>query len=112
MALRQDQACRGEVERQAQHRGDQQDGRKRREFERRVDEQRRHQDQHGQDDRDRQEDIEDERRQRQDQHDQDGHHADRERDVAALEQVGEAPYAEGGAAGLSCRDISHAAPPA
>jgi hypothetical protein len=50
-----------------------------------VDEQRRHQDQHGEDDRDRQRQIEQDRRQRQDQHDQDGQHADRKRDVAALE---------------------------
>ena len=84
---RQDQARRGEVEREPQHGGDQQDGRERRELERRMDEQRRHQDQHRQDDRDRQEHVEHDRRQRQDQHDQDGHHADRERDVAALEQV-------------------------
>ena len=39
MAVRQDEAGRGEVERQPQHRGDQQDGRKHREFERRVNEQ-------------------------------------------------------------------------
>ncbi len=45
MAVRQDQARRGEVERQPQHGDDQQDGREGRELQRRLDEQRRHQDQ-------------------------------------------------------------------
>ena len=86
VAVRQDEARRGEVERQPQHGRDQQHGRERGEFERRLDEQRRHQDQHGDDDRDRQREIEQDRRQRQDQHDQDGQHADGERDVAALHE--------------------------
>ena len=82
---------------------------KRGEFERRVDEQRRHQDQHRQDDRDRQEHVEHDRRQRQDQHDQDGHHADRERDVAALEKVAQRPDAGNreAAAFVPCRDVGH-----
>ena len=46
MPARQNEACRGEIEREPQHRGDQQHGRERREFKRRVNEQRRHQDQH------------------------------------------------------------------
>ena len=54
--------------------------------------------------------IQHQRRQRQDQDDQDGHHADRERDVAALGQVAQTPDAgEREAAGrLSCRDVGHA----
>ena len=64
---------------------------KRGEFERRLDEQRRHQDQHGEDDRDREREVEQERRQRQDQDDEDGQHADRERDVAALEHAPMSP---------------------
>ena len=85
VAVREDQARRGEVERQPQHGRDQQHGREGGEFERRLDEQRRHQDQHREDDRDRQQQVEQERRQRQDQDDEDRHHADGERDVAALE---------------------------
>ncbi len=107
---REDQARRGEVEREAQHGRDQQDGRERGEFERRVDEQRRHQDQHREDDRDRQREIEQHRRQRQDQHDQDGHHADRERDVAALGEVAQRSDAGKPETGcrLPCRDVGHA----
>ena len=89
VAVRQDQARRGEVERQPQHGRDQQHGREGGEFQRRVDEQRRHQDQHRQDDRDRQRQVEQDRRQRQDQDDEDGQNADRERDVAALEHGAE-----------------------
>ena len=96
--VRQDQAGRGEVEREPQHGGDQQDGRERGELERRVNEQRRHQDQHREDDGDREEQVEQDRRQRQDEDHQDGHHADGERDVAALEQraeVGQARQTDG-----------------
>ncbi len=56
--------------------GDQQHRREGREFERRLDEQRRHQDQHREDDRDRQQHVEQQRRQRQDQDDDDRHDAD------------------------------------
>ena len=86
VTVREDQARRGEVERQPQHGRDQQHGRERGEFQRRMDEQRRHQDQHRDDDRDRQREIEQDRRQRQDQHDEDGEHADGERDVAAFHE--------------------------
>jgi hypothetical protein len=61
-------------------------------------EQCRHQDQHGQDDRDGEEQVEQDGGQRQDEDHQDGHHADREPDVAALEQrpeVGQARQTEG-----------------
>jgi hypothetical protein len=105
----QDQPRRGEIEREAQHRGDQQHGREGGEFQRRVDEQRRHQDQHREDDRDRQREVEQHRRQWQDQHDQDGNHADRERDVAALRQLVQAAdhRKPEPADRLSCRDIGH-----
>ena len=93
VAARQDEPRRGEVERKPQHRRDEQHGRERGELERRVDEQRRHQDQHRQDDRDREREIQQDRRQRQDQHDQDRHHADREREIAALGEVAQTPDA-------------------
>jgi hypothetical protein len=87
VAVRQDQPGRGKIQRQPQHGRDQQHGREDREFQRRLDEQRGHQDQHRQDDRDRQEQVEQDRRQRQDQDHQDGQNADRKRDVAALEHA-------------------------
>ncbi len=80
---RQDQARRGEIEREPQHGGDEQHGRERGKLERRLDEQRRHQDQHREDDRERERHVEKRGRQRQQQHHQDRHHADCERDVAA-----------------------------
>ena len=83
VAVGENEPRRGEIERQPQHGGDQQHGRERGEFERRLDEQRRHQDQHGKGDRDGERKIEQHRRQRQDQDDEDRHHADRERNVAA-----------------------------
>ena len=58
-----------------------------------MDEQRRHQDQHREDDRYRQREVEQQRRQRQDQHHQDGENADGERDVAALEEGADIPEA-------------------
>ena len=97
MAVRQDQPRRSKVERQPQHRRDQQDGRERREFQRRLDEQRRHQDQDRQRDRDRQEKIEHDRGQRQDQHHQDGEDAERQREIAALQDF--ADFAETGKSG-------------
>ena len=87
MTVGQHQAGRRKIERQPQHGRDQQHRRKGREFERRLDEQRRHQDQHREDDRDGERKIEQERRQRQDQDDQNRHHADGEQNVAALEHV-------------------------
>ena len=107
VAVREDQARRREIERKAQHGGDQQHGRERREFERRVDEQRRHQDQHGQDDGDREREIEQQRRQRQDEDHQDGQHAEREREIAPLGEVAEAEAREGEPARLSCGDVGH-----
>ena len=107
VAVRQDQPRRGEVERQAQHRGNQQDGRKSGEFERRLDEQRRHQDQNRQRDRDRQKQIEHHRRQRQDQNDKNGQNAEGEREIAALEHgadVGEVGKSRGFCrTALACR---------
>lgn len=98
--VRQDQAGRGHVERQPQHGRDQQDGRKCREFQRRLDEQRRHQDQDRERDRDRQEQVQHDRRQRQDQHHQDGEDAERQRDVAALEDSDD--FVEGGGPAWRC----------
>src|SRR6185437_5304913 len=85
MAVRQDQPGGGEVERQPQHRRDQEDGRERGEFQRRLDEQRCHQDQDRERDRDRQEQVEHHRGQRQDQYHQDGEDAERQREIAALQ---------------------------
>ena len=93
---REDEPGRGEVEREPQHGRDQQHGRERGEFERRLDEQRRHQDQDREDDRDRERHVEQRRRQRQDEDDQDRHHADGERDVAALEPATEITEARKG----------------
>ncbi len=110
VAVRQDQPRGGEVERQPQHRRDQQDGRKRREFERRLDEQGGHQDQDRQRDRDREEQVEHDRGQRQDQHRQDGEDAERQRDVAALydvDDIAELEAAPCAACALTCGHINH-----
>jgi hypothetical protein len=93
VAVRQNEPRRGEVEREPQHGGDEQHGGKGGEFERRLDEQGRHQNQHGERDGDGKREVEQQRRQRQDEHDQNRHHAERERNVAAPEhgaEVGEA----------------------
>ena len=115
MALRQDQPGRGHVQRQPQHGRDQEDGRKRREFQRRLDEQRGHQDQDRDRDRDRQEQVQHDRGQRQDQHHQDGENAERQRQIAALEDVYDVGEAKtfAGACALTCRDVDHgcSAPP-
>jgi len=85
--------------------------RERREFQRRLDEQRSHQDQDRQRDRDRQEEIEHDRGQRQDQHHQNGEDAERQREIAALEDS--ADVAETRKSGPRCpctltrRDIDH-----
>ena len=84
-----DEACRGEIEREPQHGRDQQHRREGRELERRLDEQRRHQDQHGKRDRDREREVEKDRRQRQDEDHEDRHHADGEPDIAAPEHGAE-----------------------
>ena len=111
MPARQDQPGRGQVERQPQHGRDQEHGRERREFQRRLDEQRRHQDQDRQRDRDRQEQIEHHRGQWKDQHHQDDEDAERQREIAALEDA--ADFAETRKPGrrrpraLTCRYIHH-----
>ncbi len=107
---RQNEAGRGEIERQPQHRGDQQHGREGGEFERRLDEQRRHQDQHREDDRNGKCHVKKRRRQRQDEDDQDRHHADRQRDVAALEycpEIAELRHGEPACRLPACRTITH-----
>ena len=86
MAVREDEARGGEVEREPQHGRDQQHGGEGGEFERRVDEQSRHHDQHRDDDRDGEEQVEDDRWQRQDEDDEDRHHADGEREIATAQQ--------------------------
>src|SRR6185437_10138991 len=65
MAVGEDQPGRGEVERQPQHGGNQQHDREGREFERRLDEQRRHHDEDGKDDRDGEQYVEQHRGHRQ-----------------------------------------------
>jgi hypothetical protein len=113
VAARQDQPRRGEVERQPQHGRDQQHGGEGGEFQRRLDEQRRHQDQHGEGDRDRQRAVEQQRRQRQDKHHQNGEHADGKADVAAPQErrnLAEAGQADGAAGGsrFGCGgDVAH-----
>ncbi len=93
MTVGQDEAGRGQVEREAHHGRDQEHGRESGEFERAVDEQGRHQDQHREDDRDGKREVEQQRRQRQDQHHQDGEHADGKPDVAALQERGDVTQA-------------------
>jgi len=110
MAAGQYQPRRGEVERKPQHGRDQKNGRKRREFERRLDEQRGHQDQDGQRDRDREKQIEHQRGQGQDQHDQNGENTEGKRDVAALDEAADvAEFREvcGGARALTRRGVDH-----
>src|SRR5690606_31288744 len=107
VAVGEDQAGGGEVECQPHHGGDQQYRREGREFERRLDEQRRHQDQHREDDRDRQQAVEQHRRQRQDKNEDDAHDADREADVGGGEgpaHRAEAREAEAGRLGGGRRE--------
>ena len=84
VAVRQDHAGRRDVERQAQHGGDQEDGREGREIERPRDPQRDHQDQHRERDREGEADVDQEGRDRQEKHRQDDDDAEREEDVAAI----------------------------
>jgi hypothetical protein len=86
VAARQDEAGRGEIEREPQHGRYQQHGRKGGKFQRRLDEQGRHQDQHREGDRDGEREVEQKRRQRQNEDDENGHHADGQAKVAPLEQ--------------------------
>ena len=97
VAILQDQPCRGEVERQPQHGRDQQHRGKGGELQRRLDEQRRHQDQHGECDRDGQRHVEHHGRQRHDEHDQDRHdaHGGRPAPPVALPVAGGFPAAAG-----------------
>jgi hypothetical protein len=82
MAVRQDQAGRGEVQAEPQHRRDQQDRREGAEFQRLLDEERGHQDHHGNRDRQREPEIEQPARHRQDQHADDRDDRTGEREVA------------------------------
>ena len=104
-----DEAGRGEVQRQPHHGRDEQHRRERREFQRRLDEQGGHQDQHGEDDRERQEDVEQHRRQRQDQHDEDRQHAHGEDEIAFLQHLPDVGRleAEPGRSGARGADIGH-----
>ena len=109
VAVAQDEPRRGEVERQAHHRGRcsstvGKDG----EFERPLDEQRHHQDEHGSGDRERQADIEQPGRHRQDEHDQDRDDAERQRDLAAPQRRAERREArQGGLGGLGDGGVGH-----
>ena len=71
VAVAEDQPRRGEVQGEPQHRGDQQQRREDGEFQRVVDRQAGHHDQHRHDDRDGQQQVEQYRRQREDQHRED-----------------------------------------
>ena len=84
IAVRQDHARGGDVERQPEHRGDEQDGREGREVERPLDPQRDHEDQHRNGDGKRQPDVDDEGGNRQKQDRQDGDDAEREAHVPAM----------------------------
>ncbi len=109
VAVSENEPRRGQIERKPQHGRDQEDGGKSREFERRVNEQRRHQDQHRESDRYGEREIEQERRQRQDEDDEDRHHAERQSDVAAPKhgaEIGEPP--QGRLAALRRRRVAHA----
>ena len=82
-AMRENKTRGGDVERQAQHRRDEQDGRERREVERPVDPQRDHQDQHGKRDRQRESEIDQDGGDRKKEDGQDGDDAAREPQVAS-----------------------------
>jgi hypothetical protein len=85
-AMAEDQPCRGEIERQAQHRRDEQHRREGREFQWPLDKQADHQDKNGQGDRQRQADIEQPGRHGQDHDRQDRDDTKRQRDLAALQR--------------------------
>ena len=93
MSFGEDQPGRCQIERKAHHGGDQQDGRKGRELQRLMDEQRRHQDQHREGDRNGQHQVQQCRRHRQDEHHQDDQDADRQSQIGARQdgaQIGQA----------------------
>ncbi len=102
VAVSEDDACGGDVERQPQHGGDQQDRREGRKIERPLDPQRHHQDQDRDGDRERQPDIDHEGGDRQEQDRQDGDDADREEDVAAVAGGGRR---DGRVCGRACRHV-------
>jgi hypothetical protein len=80
--VRQDEPRRRDIQRQAQHGDDEQNGRERREIERPLDPQRHHQDEHRERNGDGQAQIDDDRRQRQEQHDQNEDDAGCKADIA------------------------------
>ena len=89
-AVGEDEARGGDVEREAQKGGDQQDGGEGREVERLLDPQRHHQDQHGERDREGEADVDQDSRQRQEQHREDEYDADGKAHVlgaAALDRL-------------------------
>ncbi len=85
LTMGQDDAHRGDVERQPEERGHQQHGRERAEFQRLLDEEAGHQDQDGRGDGKRQQDIEHPARHGHDQDHDDRDHADGHDDLAALQ---------------------------
>ena len=89
VALGQDQARRGDVEREPQQGRDQQHRREGAELERLLDEQRGQQDQHREGDREASSRSSSRRRHRQDQHHEDADHAQRKRQVAMTERPGD-----------------------
>ena len=91
VAVGEDEAGRGEVQRQPQHRRDEQERREDRELERVLDEQRGHQDQHRNDDRDGEQEIEEDRGEGHDEHHEDAHHPDGEEEVGALGERAQRP---------------------
>ena len=110
VAVRQDQPRGRDVERQAQQRGQQQQGRERGEVERALQEQRHHQHQHRGGDRQRQAEIQQHRRQRQDQHRQQRHHAERQADIAAGRVAAQPGEDRGHASGKEASKAEGAAP--
>src|SRR5690606_34910851 len=98
MAFREDEAGGGEIEGHAQHGRDQQHGGEGSEFERRLDEQRRHQDHHRKDERDGQQHVEHDRRHGQDQHGKDADNANGQPGIGLaddLEDVVDAAHGAG-----------------
>ena len=101
-AVRKDEPRRRNVERQPQHRRDQEHGREGREFERRLDPQRDHQDEHRKRDRERQAEVDEKRRQRQEQDHQDPDHADGKASIPLNEK-----HLDGAVSGLRCSHKKH-----
>jgi len=87
VSLAEDKACGGEVQRKAEHGCDEENRRERAEFERLLNEKRRHQHKHREGNRDGERKVEQEGGQRQDQYDDDRHDAQGEREIAALGNI-------------------------